>query len=99
MARNYDVPPDTSEKEKAIGGILTFGQFGWLILGLVIALVIYLFLYIITRSNVVAGIFAVPFATIGIPFAFFKKYEMSLLKYLMTKKKFKEKTHELINKH
>ena len=26
MSRNYDVPPDTSEKEKAIGGILTFVQ-------------------------------------------------------------------------
>ena len=99
MARNYEIPPDTSEKEKAIGGILTFGQFGWLVLGLVIALVVYLVLYLLTKSNVLSGIFAVPFAAIGIPFAFFKKYEMPLLKYLITKKKFKEKTHNLVNKH
>ena len=92
MARNYEVPPDTSEKEKAIGGILTFVQFGWLIGGLVIAMIIFLLFYLPTKSYIIAGIFSVPFA-------FYKKYEMSLIKYLMTKKKFDSKTKQLLNKH
>ena len=99
MARNYEVPPDTSEKEKAIGGILTFVQFGWLIGGLVIAMIIFLLFYLPTKSYIIAGIFAVPFAFLGVPFAFYKKYEMSLIKYLMTKKKFDSKTKQLLNKH
>jgi len=99
MSRNYDVPPDTSEKEKAIGGILTFVQFGWLIGGLVIGLLVFLLFYLPTKSYKVGGIFAVPVALIGVPFAFYKKYEMPLLKYLMVKRKFEAKTKQLINKH
>lgn len=98
MARTYDVPPDTSEKEKAIGGILTFGQFGWLIGGVVLGLLVYLVVYTITQTAIIGGFFAVPVALTGVPFAFYKKYEMSLLKYLITKKKFESKTKELINK-
>ena len=32
----YKVSADTSEKEKAVGGIMTFGQAGWLVLGFLI---------------------------------------------------------------
>ena len=99
MARNYEIPPDTSEKEKAIGGILTFGQFGWLIGGVVIALLVFVVIYLITRVEVVSIIFAIPFALLGVPFAFYKKYEMTLLKYLITKKRFDMKIKNLTNKH
>jgi len=99
MGRTYEVPPDTSEKEKAIGGILTFVQFGWLIGGLVIAMLVFLLFYLPTRSYILAGIFAVPVALIGVPFAFYKKYEMPLISYLFTKHKFERKTKQLLNKH
>lgn len=99
MAQNYEMPPDTAEKEKAIGGILTFGQFGWLLGGVVIALLIFVLLYLPTRSEVVSIIFALPFAFLGVPFAFYKKHEMTLLKYLITKKKFDAKTKNLTNRH
>ena len=99
MARTYDIPPSTAEKEKAIGGILTFVQFGWLIAGLVIAILIFMLIYLPTQSRIAGGIIAVPFAFIGVPFAFYKKYEMSLLTYLRTKRKFDGKTKKLINKH
>lgn len=97
--RNYEVPPDTSEKEKAIGGILTFGQFGWLLGGVVIALIVFTLLYLPTKSEVISIVFAFPFALLGVPFAFYKKYEMPLLKYLITKKKFNVKIKNLVNKH
>ena len=99
MGRTYEVPPDTSEKEKAIGGILTFIQFGWLIGGLVIAMLVFLLFYVPTRSYLLGGIFAVPVALIGVPFAFYKKYEMSFITFLLTKRKFDSKTKQLLNKH
>jgi len=97
MARTYDIPPDTSEKEKAIGGLLTFAQFGWLIGGFVIGLLIFLGIYMLIKNTVIGVICALPFALIGLPFAFSKKYEMPLLTYLNVKRKFKSKTHKLIN--
>ena len=99
MARVYQMPPNTSEKEKAIGGILTFSQFGWLILGLIICLIIFAFCYLFTGDKVVGIVLGAPFLPIGVPFAFYKKYEMSLFRYLKLNKVFKSKTKQLINKH
>lgn len=98
MARIYQVPPNTAEKEKAIGGILTFAQFGWLVMGLIIALIIFVIVMSLTGSKLIGIIACAPFLLIGVPFAFYKKYEMSLYKYLMLKKTFDGKTKQLINK-
>lgn len=97
MAQCYDIPPDTSEKEKAIGGILTFAQFGWLMGGFVIAILVFLGLNSILGKTP-AIICAIPFLFTGAPFAFYTKYEMSLLKYIIEKNKFKKKNKRLINK-
>ena len=48
--RNYYIPPTIKEKEKVIGGILTIGQFLFLIVGLVIGLVLGVLLYTLTKS-------------------------------------------------
>lgn len=99
MARVYSMPPNTSEKEKAIGGILTFAQFGWLILGLIIGLMIFAFCYMFLGEKMLGIILGAPFLPIGVPFAFYKKYEMSLFRYLQLNRVFKSKTKQLINKH
>ena len=99
MARVYPVPPSTAEKEKAIGGILTFAQFGWLILGLIICLIVFAITFLCTQDKVIGIIFGAPFLLVGVPFAFYKKYEMSFYKYLKLNKIFKSKTKRLINKH
>ena len=44
MARMYKVSADVSEKEKAVGGIMTFGQAGWLVLGFLICAGLFLLL-------------------------------------------------------
>lgn len=98
MARVYPIPPDTSEKEKAIGGILTFAQFGWLIGGFVIALFVFLFFKLLTNNTTVCVICAAPFAFLGVPFAFYTKYEMPYFTYLIRNKKFKNKSKQLINR-
>ena len=40
----YKVSADVNEKEKAVGGILTFGQAGWLVLGFLICAGLFLLL-------------------------------------------------------
>lgn len=98
MARSYPIPPDTSEKEKAIGGILTFAQFGWLVGGFVIALFVFLIVKILLNDTAICVICAFPFALLGTPFAFYTKYEMTYFQYLVTNKKFKGKTKKLTNR-
>mgnify|MGYP000450040480 CR=1 FL=1 len=36
MARVYRIANDMAEKEKAVGGLLTFGQAGWIAAGLIV---------------------------------------------------------------
>lgn len=98
MAKTYMIPPDTNEKEKAIGGVLTFGQAGWLAGGLVIGLALGALAYTITKSIPVTVIFALPGIALCLPFAFYKKKNMTLFTYLKRKKKFNQKEKHLINK-
>lgn len=97
MANAYLIPPDTNEKEKAIGGVLTFFQAGWIAGGAVIGLIMGAIAYVITQSTPVTIIFAIPGILAGLPFAFYKKYEMPFFTYLRRKKKFNNKPHKLIN--
>ena len=94
----YDIPPNTNEEEKAIGGVLTFVQFFWLLGGAVLGILIYIGIYALIRVQVIAIPMGVISALSGIPFAFIKKHEMPLFKYITTKKKFEKKSKKLINK-
>lgn len=98
MARSYDTPPDTNEKEKPIGGILTFTQFFWLLGGAVLGIASYFLIYVFFRTQILAIPFALIITCSGIPFAFKKKHEMTLYTYLMTKRQFDKKTKKLINR-
>lgn len=97
LASLYKVSTDTSEKEKAVGGIMTFGQAGWLALGLLIFGALFLLL-----SKALPPLFALiislpPGAVFGCMFAFYKKEQLSLFSYLFYKHSFKKKTKLLIN--
>lgn len=98
MARIYDIPPNTKEEEKAIGGVITFIQFFWLLGSIVLGLCVYLLFYIFIKMPVVCAIPAIIVAMVGIPFAFVKKKEMTLFTYLKRKIKFKKKNKKLINR-
>lgn len=98
MARMREIPPNTAEQEKAIGGVLTFVQFFWLLGGAVLGLIAYLIVYLITRVHALAIPFAIITALSGLPFAFYKKKEMTLFEYLKRKSKFKKKSKQLINR-
>lgn len=98
MGRNYEIPPDTNEEEKAIGGVLTFVQFFWLLGGAVLGVFAYMLIYLVVRIQVLAIIPAVAVALSGVPFAFIRKHDMPLCTYLMTKRKFDKKNKKLINR-
>ena len=97
MAQMYQVSADTSEKEKVVGGILTFAQGLWLAGGFIIFMGLFMLL-----QNFLPIPFAVVFALgpgagFGLPFAFYKKEELPLATYLIFKKKFEKKNKHLIN--
>ena len=97
MARLYRISADTSEKEKAVGGILTFGQAGWLDLGLIVFAAVFIGLSRVIPA-VLAGIIALaPGLGIALPFAFFKKGELTLTQYLKWRFLFQRKNRYMIN--
>ena len=90
----YIVPPDMKEKEKIVGGVLTFPQFGWLMGGLVLAGVIFIVLF--PLMNIFGLVLALPVGLVfGLPFAFYKKEDLTFFRYLVLKRKFKGKNLRL----
>ena len=97
MARLYRISADTSEKEKAVGGILTFGQAGWLVLGLIIFGVVFIGLSRLIPAALAGIIALIPGLGVALPFAFFKKGELTLTQYLMWRFKFERKNRYMVN--
>lgn len=97
VSNMYKVSADTSEKEKAVGGIMTFNQAGWIVLGIVISGVLFISLAQILPSILALIIAAPPGAVLGLVFAFYKKGELPFCTYLMYLHKFKKKNKFLVN--
>ena len=97
MSRVYRLPDDMNEKEKAVGGILTFAQTGWIGRGGIVAMAI--FLALAKKIGVVIAIVIglIPGLAIAIPFAFYKKGGLSFASYLAWRIKFARKDKYLIN--
>lgn len=73
MAKLYKVSADVSEKEKAIGGVMTFAQGGWLGLGLLLGVGFFLLLRLIMPLFLALILGVAPFAALGGVFAFTKR--------------------------
>lgn len=93
----YQVPPDTSAKEKIVGGILDWGQLIWVSVGVVIGLIVGNFFRMLGGGMVGMVIGFIPGAAFAIVFAFVKIHELSVFNYLKYKKKHKQKTKKLPN--
>ena len=92
----YPVPPDLSEKEKIVGGLLTAAQLICLIAGIggmaIFSLVFFQFL-----NNIAIIIGAVVFLPLGCLFAFLKIKGLPLFTYLKLKSGHKKKVKKLPN--
>lgn len=92
----YNMPPDTSAREKIVGGILDVGQLFFLLIGLAIGLGIGLVLKgALGIAGMVIGI--VPCVAVGLVFGFFKIKGLTVVQYLKYKRKHKYKTKKLPN--
>lgn len=98
MSMVHNVPADTREKEKIIGGLLTIGQFIWILGGFLLGLASLAGVYLLTGTFVIAAPVGIMFTCSGLPFAFYKKNGVPLPVYLVRKSKFKKKNHKLINR-
>lgn len=94
----YQVPPDTKEKEKVIGGLFDWGQFFWFLAGAGIGILIFTVLFVITGIPILAGIFGLMGIGSSLPFVFVKKKELSLFKYMYYKRNLKNQNGKLINR-
>lgn len=95
--RMYRVSADTSEKEKAIGGLLTMAQGAWLGAGVAVGLLTIFGLSKVMHPIAAAIIGLLLGGGIAIPFAFVKVKRLPLFQYLMLKREFRHKTGHLIN--
>lgn len=91
----YQIPPDTKEPDKIIGGILTMVQLAWIVAGIVIAAGVVVLLKLLLPGYFwVIGLILIPS---GVPFAVVKKKGMALPKYLWLKFKFRQLPKRYIN--
>jgi len=97
VARLYKVSADVSEKEKAIGGVMTFAQGGWLALGLLLGVGFFLLLRTFLPGFLALIVGILPFAVLGGIFAFYQKGGLPYPTYLIYKKNFNKKTPRLVN--
>lgn len=98
LRESYQVPSDSKEKEKIIGGLLTINQTGWLALGFGIGAGLFMLMYSLTESRGLSLSMFVIGAVPCLPFAFFTKRELTLFQYLIQRRKFKKKTKKMPNK-
>ena len=99
LPRTYKMSADVSEKEKIVGGMITAGQAGWLAGGGgIIAVLLSLFYFAMHLPALVAVVLALPPGlAFGIAFAFYKKEELTLYRYLTLKHQYKAKEKVLLN--
>lgn len=93
--REYIFPPDNKEEEKIFGAVLTIKQVVFLAAGALIGLVVLIFLYL-TLSKFLGIFLGIIFMFSGVPFAFYKKNDLPLHKYLFLKYKHKRKKHKIL---
>lgn len=97
MSREYRIPADIHEKEKVIGGILTFGQFGWICMGAGIGIALFIFNYLTFKNAPLSLIMGLIGISTGLPFAFLKKGNLPLAIYFERKRNFNKKNKKIIN--
>ena len=95
MASVHSMPPDTREREKIVGGVLDFIQLLWLAGGFVICVAITMAFF--KSLGFFSLVFGIPFVAAGAVFAFMKKENLPLPKYIKLKMKYNWKTKYYIN--
>lgn len=92
--RSYSVPPDTREKERIVGGILTWEQTQYFILGVILCAIV--FVTLSTTLDVILGaILGLPLLATGPVLAFMKLAGMPVADYYRLRYRHGKKHHRL----
>lgn len=94
----YNIPPDTKEKNKLIGGVLNINQMFWLMGGGALGAVFFILFSLGTENVAISIFFFLVGVSLSLPFVFYKKGDLTLFQYISRKYKFNQKTFRLINK-
>jgi len=94
--RMYTVPPNMNEKEKVIGGIFNINQFFWVLGGLGLSAIVFSVMFSVIGGTG-ALVLAFPFLFTGLPFALYKKHDLTLFQLMTLRRKFKRKVKKLPN--
>lgn len=78
--RSYSVPPDTREKERIVGGILTWEETQYFILGVILCAVIFA-VFSVTLDAVLGAILGLPLLATGPVLAFMKVEDIPVVEY------------------
>lgn len=97
MARVYRLATDVSEQEKSVGGMFTFGQAGWMVLGLIVFGAVFVALSRVIPAVPALIIGLAPGLGIALPFAFYEKGGLRLSSYLVWQIKFARKSKHMVN--
>lgn len=95
MAQIYEMPPDTREREKIVGGLIDAKQLIWLVIGAGLCALTTIALYFI--MGLFSLIFGLGFLAAGCIFAFKKKEGLMLYPYLKLKHKYKKTIKHYVN--
>lgn len=92
----YQMPPDISEREKIVGGVLSAGQLLWMVGGVAIAVALSLGL----NKALGAGSFIIGIpigGAFGCVFAFVKPYKLSFARFVKLKLQHMRQIKHLVN--
>ena len=93
---SYQVPPDTSAKEKIIGGFLSINQLIWVLIGLAAGVALGSFLKLFMgQAGLVIGI--IPGLIFAFIFCFVKIHQLTVWQYITYSQKQKKRTKQLPN--
>ena len=93
---SYPVPPDTSAKEKVIGGILSVVQLIWVLIGLALGVGLGFFLKLfLGQAGLVIGI--IPGIIGAFIFCFVKIHQLTVFQFIMYSRQKKARTKQLPN--
>lgn len=93
---SYQVPPDTSAKEKIIGGFLSITQLIWVLIGLALGVGVGSFLKLfIGQAGLIIGI--IPGIILAFIFCFVKIHQLTVWQFITYTQKQKKRTKQLPN--
>ncbi len=94
MSKSYGVPPDTREKERIVGGILTWEQTQYFILGVILCAIVFATFSAILNT-ILGAILGLPLLAVGPVLAFMKREDLPVVDYYRLRYRHNQKSRQM----